>query len=119
MDPQMAKELALEELMPSDDADDVSEEELGEGMEDDMNAVMGYLLKGDGDEEDDDEHPTAFPPLPEDFWAEEDVASKSQDAFVLENDLVVDTGAESDTEDDADETPAQTDETSPGNEAMA
>ena len=61
--------------------------------------------------------------LPEDFWAEEDASSKAQDAFVLENDLVVDTGAESDTgedsEDDTGETPVQTDETAQTEEATA
>jgi hypothetical protein len=50
MDPQMAKELALEELMPSDD-DDASEEEIEDGMEDQMNDLMGYLLKGDDEDE--------------------------------------------------------------------
>ena len=58
--------------------------------------------------------------LPEDFWAEEDASSKAQDAFVLENDLVVDTGAESDTgedsEDDTGETPVQTAETGPSDD---
>lgn len=57
--------------------------------------------------------------LPEDFWAEEDASSKAQDAFVLENDLVVDTGAESDTGEDSGETPVQTDETAPTEAAAA
>jgi hypothetical protein len=69
MDPQMAKELALEELMPSDD-DDASEEEIEDGMEDDMNAVMGYLLKGDEGEEEYDDEDMA----PMDFEDEEDMA---------------------------------------------
>jgi hypothetical protein len=51
MDPQMAKELALEELMPSDD-DDVSDEEVEEGIEDQMDATMRYLTR---DMDDDDE----------------------------------------------------------------
>lgn len=57
MEPQIAKELALEELLPSDDSDDVTDEEVEEGMEDQMNDLMGYLLKDTEDDEemDDDE----------------------------------------------------------------
>lgn len=57
MDPQTAKELALEELMPSDDDDDVSDEDVEEGMEDQMDATMRYLTRDMDDEEDDDEDP--------------------------------------------------------------
>lgn len=52
MDPQTAKELALEELLPSDDTDDVSEEDVDEGMEDQMDATMRYLTRDMEDDED-------------------------------------------------------------------
>ena len=57
--------------------------------------------------------------LPEDFWAEEDASSKAQDAFVLENDLVVESDTGEDSEDDTGETPVQTDETAQTEEATA
>ena len=52
MDPQTAKELALEELLPSDDSDDVSDEDVDEGMEDQMDATMRYLTRDMEDDED-------------------------------------------------------------------
>jgi predicted ABC-type ATPase len=67
MEPQAAKELALDELMPRDDDDDVSEEDVDEGMEDNMNDLMQYLLKdGDKDteeEEEEEENDDDFKPM--------------------------------------------------------